>query len=344
MMKCNDCKNAFSAYIDGTLSEREQARVADHVASCAACAVMEKKMRQALSAVRKFPEMPLPDGFMARLQVRLDREDERQASHSWFVFNRSFALRGAAFAMVACLAVVILVKTIDMPQTGNNSAQKAAIQTVRDAAVPPAASPVMQAREAEVAMGGKSQPGEDKLKEADRQAPAVPAPQQVLAGRQKKEAQEKLFIATAPAKIKSDEQVQLSRSESSAPAGVLKKQGAAEPEREWTGRTTGPRETAPRIIKDSAAWDALWKKHAGGQAPQIDFSKYMVIAVFQSQQSKSGGGVAISGIKYEPARIVVEYSEKAQADAKPAASGVPNYYMKLIKRSELPVEFIEKSK
>ena len=342
MMKCNDCKNALSSYIDGTLSESEQARVADHVASCPACTLMEKETRQALRAVRKLPEMPLPDGFMARLQERLDEEDERQASHSWFVFNRSFALRGAAFAMVACLAVVILVKTIDMPQTGNTIAEKAALHAVRDAAAP-AASPVIQARDAEVATGGKSQPGGDKLKEADRQAPAVPAPQQVLAGRQKKEAQEKLFIATAPAEMKSDEAVQLSKTESRSPAGVLKQQVAAEPAQEWTGRTSGPREAAPRIIKDSAAWVALWKMHAGGQAPQIDFSKYMVVAVFQSLQSKGGGGVAISGIKYEPARIVVEYSEKAQADTKPVASGVPNYYMKLIERSELPVEFVKTS-
>ena len=341
MMKCNDCKNALSAYIDGTLSESEQARMAEHVASCTACALMEKETRQALSAVRKLPEMPLPDGFMARLQVALDREDEKRAAHSWFVFNRSFALRGAAFAMVACLAVVILVKTIDMPQTGNNIAQKAAIQTVRDAAAP-AATPVMQAREAEVATGGKSQPVGDKLKAADRQVPAVPAPHQVLAGRQKKEAQEKRFVETSPAEMKSDEAVQLSRSESPAPAGVLKQQEAAEPEREWTGRTIGPRETAPRVIKDSAAWTALWKKHAGGKAPQIDFSKHMVVAVFQSLQSKSGG-VAISGIKYEPARIVVEYREKAQADTKPAASGVPNYHMKLIERSDLPVEFVKTS-
>ncbi len=342
MMTCSECKNALSDYIDAALSESEQARVAEHMSTCSACALMEKETRQALSAVRSLPDMPLPDGFMARLQERLDQEDEKQASRFWFVFNRSFAFRGAAFAMVACLAVVILVKTIDMPQTGNNIAQKAAIQSVRDAAAPAAAS-VMQAREAEVATGRKSQPGGDKLKAADRQAPAVPAPQQVLAGGQKKEVQEKRFIATAAAEIKSDEAVQLSRTERKAPAGFLKQQAAAEPEREWTGRTTGPRETAPCVIKDSAAWVALWKIHAAGPAPQIDFSKYMVIAVFQSLQSKGGGGVAISGIKYEPARIVVEYSEKAQADTKPVASGVPNYYMKLIERSELPVEFVKTS-
>ena len=340
MMTCSECKNALSDYIDAALSESEQARVAEHMSTCSACALMEKETRQALSAVRSLPDMPLPDGFMARLQERLDEEDERQASHSWFVFNRSFAFRGAAFAMVACLAVVILVKTIDMPQTGNNIAQKAAIQTVRDAAAP-AASPVMQAREAEVATGGKSQPVGDKLKATDRQAPAVPAPQQVLAGRQKKEAQEKRFVETSPVEMKSDEAVQLSRSESPAPAGALKQQ--AEPAREWTGCTTGPRKTAPRVIKDSAAWDALWKKHDGGQAPQVDFSKYMVVAVFQSLQSKGGGGVAISGIKYEPARIVVEYSEKAQSGAKPAAPGVSSYHMKLIERSELPVEFVKTS-
>ena len=336
-MKCQDCKNVLSDYIDGALSEREQARVAGHVAACPDCARMESETRQALSAVRSLPEMPLPDRFMARLQERLDQEDEKQAAHSWFGFNRSFALRGAAFAMAACLAVVILVKTIDMPQTGNNIAQKAALQTARYAAAP-AVDTVMQAREAEVATAGKSQPPEEKLKEADRLEPAVPAPQQALAGREKKETLEKRLVGTAPAVTSDDKEAQLSRSESRAPAGSLKQQRAAEPVREWTGRTTGPSKQAPHIIKDSAAWASLWKKHAGGQAPQIDFSKHMVIAVFQSLQTR-GGGVAISGITYEPARIVVEYSEKAQAGAKPATPGLPTYHMQLIERSDLPVVF-----
>ncbi|MCX5900991.1 MAG: anti-sigma factor [Proteobacteria bacterium] len=337
-MNCHDCKNVLSDSIDGTLSESEKARVADHMASCPACSRIEKEMRQALSAARRLPEMPLPDGFMARLQERLDQEDEKHA-RSWFVFNRSFALRGAAFAAVACLAVMILVKTIDMPQTGNNIAQKAALRAARDAA-PPAADRVMQAHEAEVATGGKSQPSLEKLKEADRQASAVPALQQAPAGGQKKEAREKRFAETAPAEMRADEEAQLSKTQSKAPAGVLKQQGAAGPAREWTGRTTGPSEPAPPvIIKDSAAWAALWKKHAGGQAPQIDFSKHMVIAVFQSLHSRGGGRVAISGITYEPARIVVAYSEKAQAGTKPAAPGLPSYHMQLIERSDLPVVF-----
>ena len=336
-MNCHDCKNVLSDYIDSTLSESEKARVADHIASCPACSRIEREMRQALSAARRLPEMPLPDRFMARLQERLDQEDEKHA-HSWFVFNRSLALRGAAFAAVACLAVMILVKTIDMPQTGNNLAEKAALRAARDAA-PPAADRVMQAHEAEVATGGKSQPSLEKLKEADRQAPAVPAPQQELAGGQKKEAQEKRFAETAPAKMRADEEAQLSKTQSKAPAGVLKQQAAAGPAREWMGRTTGPSEPAPSIIKDSAAWAALWKKHAGGQAPQIDFSKHMVIAVFQSLHSRGGGRVAISGITYEPARIVVAYSEKAQAGTKPAAPGLPSYHMQLIERSDLPVVF-----
>ena len=328
-------------YIDGTLSEREQTRVADHVASCPGCSLIVEETQQALSAVRRLPEMPLPAGFMARLHERLDREDEKQVSHSWFLLNRSFALRGAALAMVACLAVVILVKTIDMPQTGNISAEKAAIQTVREPAAP-AADTVMHARDAEVAtVGGTRQPG-GKLKEADRPAHVVSTPQQALTGSRKKEAQEKRLGEAAPAEMKAHEGAQLSRPASRAPAGVLKQKSAAAQPLEWIGRTTGLGAPEPRIIKDNASWAGLWKKHALGLAPEIDFLQYMVVAVFQSGQS-NGGSVAISDIKYEPTRIVVEYSEKAQAEGQSAVSGLSSYHMKAIKRSELPVEFLKTS-
>ena len=115
------------------------------------------------------------------------------------------------------------------------------------------------------------------------------------------------------------------------------------PPREWMGRTAGLGDPAHRIIKNNAAWGALWKKHAGGQAPQIDFSKYMVIAVFQTRQSRDVGGVAIIDIKYDQNRIVIEYSDTVQADAKSAASELHTYHMKLIETSELPVVFLKTS-
>lgn len=64
----------LSEYLDGTLSEREAARVEDHLAECPACAGTLAELRQVVEAARALPdEAPVPDlwpAIEARLPAR----------------------------------------------------------------------------------------------------------------------------------------------------------------------------------------------------------------------------------------------------------------------------------
>jgi hypothetical protein len=67
------------------------------------------------------------------------------------------------------------------------------------------------------------------------------------------------------------------------------------------GTGSGIAESACRVVRDKAAWEKLWEKHAGVPAerkrPDVDFAKETVLAVFFGQ--KRTGGYAIEVVKIE---------------------------------------------
>lgn len=50
------------------------------------------------------------------------------------------------------------------------------------------------------------------------------------------------------------------------------------------------------VIRDSGAWSALWAEHRGGTAPSIDFSREIVVGVFQGNQPSAGYGESLVGV------------------------------------------------
>lgn len=82
-----------------------------------------------------------------------------------------------------------------------------------------------------------------------------------------------------------------------------------------TGRISSIREPSELVIRDAAAWTALWQRHAGTArpVPAINFDKDMVIAVFAGESVWSNALVVLRIVR-EPDRLVVFY---AMADMKP---------------------------
>jgi hypothetical protein len=71
---------------------------------------------------------------------------------------------------------------------------------------------------------------------------------------------------------------------------------------------------APRqvIARTSAEWAAAWRAHAGDrQAPEVDFSKEMVVGIFLGTRRTSGYGVEIVRAREEAGGLVVQYVETA---------------------------------
>ena len=66
------------------------------------------------------------------------------------------------------------------------------------------------------------------------------------------------------------------------------------------------------VARTPAEWAALWRLHAGEQAPpKIDFTTRTVIAVFLGTRPSAGYAVEVSGTKQTGKTLTVEWREYA---------------------------------
>lgn len=110
-----------------------------------------------------------------------------------------------------------------------------------------------------------------------------------------------------------------------------------------TGRQTRVRDAARYVIRDEAAWVALWKRHAGtAAAPAVDFAREMVIAIFAGE-SPVPRALSVRFITRDASGLAVSY---ALGDARPImdTDGLPRSNAFAIVRlaaSPLPVRFLQ---
>lgn len=107
------------------------------------------------------------------------------------------------------------------------------------------------------------------------------------------------------------------------------------------GQTSGIRQPLLQVVRDQDAWEALWRRHAGGRslpAPAVDFSRQMVVAVFAGESEAQK--VSITRIVEEQGRLVVWYGlgEMRPLPDGPAQMAAPFHIVRLA-RSPLTVEF-----
>lgn len=81
------------------------------------------------------------------------------------------------------------------------------------------------------------------------------------------------------------------------PATAHAKKRKAEKPMEWKGQQ-GPMEAAVETVADAKAWERLWLK-IGQDAPDLDFKKFVAVAVFAGEKPTGG--------------FVVEFADTAPA-------------------------------
>lgn len=65
------------------------------------------------------------------------------------------------------------------------------------------------------------------------------------------------------------------------------------------------------VVRTAAEWQALWKDHDPERpAPAIDFAESMVVGVFLGSRPTAGFAVAITAVKADGNRTIVEYVER----------------------------------
>jgi hypothetical protein len=99
------------------------------------------------------------------------------------------------------------------------------------------------------------------------------------------------------------------------------------------------------VIKDSAAWGALWATHTGSMTPApvipgVDFSKKMVIAVFLGQRANGCYDIDDLSVWRSAGKINVAHRDHVPGATSVCSMGIitPAYLIEL-DRSDEPVEF-----
>ena len=113
------------------------------------------------------------------------------------------------------------------------------------------------------------------------------------------------------------------------------------------GGFSGIQKAKQEVIKDRAAWEKLWTEHnkstkSASRAPDVDFSKEMVIVV--TMGTKRTGGYSVEIVSAEPAGEKLKVSVKQTSPAPGAmtiqALTAPFHFV-AVPRSDLEPEFVE---
>lgn len=95
------------------------------------------------------------------------------------------------------------------------------------------------------------------------------------------------------------------------------------------------------VVRSIEAWQALWKDHASGAPPAVDFSHSMVLGVFLGSRPTAGYDVEIVQVRRTGSGLVAEYIERRPAPGALTAQVLTApYHLVRVARAEGPVEFV----
>lgn len=140
-MNCRQAEKWIAVARDGLLSDRQQRRLARHLAQCSSCRQKQRDLERMGALLRALPEKPLPPGFQDRLMRHLASTGRAPKRDLYWVKPVSVAA-----------AAVVLVAVVGL---GIGQWRTGAIPPVNDMAAPQMAAQV-QPEEADALGGGLS--------------------------------------------------------------------------------------------------------------------------------------------------------------------------------------------
>jgi hypothetical protein len=114
----------------------------------------------------------------------------------------------------------------------------------------------------------------------------------------------------------------------------------------WQHRHSGIREASERVIRTAEEWQQLWYGlHAASTvpapAPEIDFARSMLLAVFMGECPTSGYAVSIEAVAEVDGELQVRVHERTPAEGAISAQVLTQpCYLLLVRKSELPARFL----
>lgn len=107
-MRCRKARWFLSARCDGTLSERQRARLDEHLEQCAECRREAFYFSEMGSLVRRVEQVPARPDFNLRLRAAIQREEARAvAPRKWYQWNLTPAWRLAVGSAMVVLVFAV---------------------------------------------------------------------------------------------------------------------------------------------------------------------------------------------------------------------------------------------
>lgn len=114
----------------------------------------------------------------------------------------------------------------------------------------------------------------------------------------------------------------------------------------YHNQMSGVHEARNVVVKDQAAWQKLWDEiyadNSGKPAPpMVDFSRKMVIGVFEGFGAEACGGMTIRSVVAKDGKLVVEHEQIAAPPGIACIAVVTHpAHVVVVDRSDAPVEFV----
>ena len=108
---------------------------------------------------------------------------------------------------------------------------------------------------------------------------------------------------------------------------------------DWSGMYCGKKEPEVITVDDRAGWEGVWKTISEKPAPEVDFSKYVVIAVFAGEKNTGGYSVEFLEPVTRDGKKVIPYRIKSPGESLFTVQSLTQpYHLRAFERGSLPVE------
>ncbi len=113
-MRCRKVRSFLSTYCKEELTERQSARVKEHLKNCTSCRREEEILRSVFNLVDKVPRLKVSNDFNARLYQKIGQEGTSKAKTRPYFPGRIPIFGTTRLAFVATMAVAVLALGIGM--------------------------------------------------------------------------------------------------------------------------------------------------------------------------------------------------------------------------------------
>jgi hypothetical protein len=118
-MRCQDCQELFSLYLDGEIDQISRSRVDSHFDICPQCKMEWQAFKNSIEFLRNMPMASVPPDFLAGIHQKLEPRPPWQKVKGFFAGKgaRKWAWSSAFAMLVIGLASASLIQLIPVSQT-----------------------------------------------------------------------------------------------------------------------------------------------------------------------------------------------------------------------------------